>query len=63
MEKNKDKFEIVGSAYQDLKILIGKYAKESLPVLFIGEETRTAPLERTAPETHRMMEIFGSASL
>jgi nucleotide-binding universal stress UspA family protein len=41
----------------------GVLRKALVPVLFVGDGTRTAPAERTPPEAHKMMEIFGSASL
>jgi len=41
----------------------GVLRKALVPVLFIGDDTRATPVERTAPEPNQMMEIFGSASL
>lgn len=37
--------------------------KATVPTLFVGDGTRTAPEKRTSPEKNRVMELFGNASL
>jgi len=41
----------------------GVMRKALVPVLFVGDDARPAPAERTNPEAHKLMEIFGSAGL
>jgi nucleotide-binding universal stress UspA family protein len=48
----------IGSSAAD-----GVMRKANVPVLFISDETRKAPEERTAPKAHKAMEILGSAHL
>jgi nucleotide-binding universal stress UspA family protein len=37
--------------------------KATVPTLIVGDGARTAPEKRTSPETNRVMELFGNASL
>jgi nucleotide-binding universal stress UspA family protein len=41
----------------------GVLRKATMPTLFIGDESRQAPVERRAPEANKWMEVLGGANL
>jgi nucleotide-binding universal stress UspA family protein len=41
----------------------GVYRKATVPTLFVSDGTRRVPVTHAAPETNKMMAIFGSAEL